>query len=107
MSKYDGDFLCVDCGPAIDGPHYFPNSHNAYCTKCFATRQAHGGEDDGDSNDQATQHWAVTVSRNGEDIVTIESNCLSGREIGPEEELAIRIAANHLLAFIGDPHAKP
>ncbi len=50
-----------------------------------------------------TDHWSVTVSRNGEEIVTIESNSLSGREIGPEDGAAIRTAARHLLSFIGDP----
>lgn len=49
------------------------------------------------------EHWAVTVLRSGEEIVTIESNCLSGREITPEDEETIRIAVRHLLAFIGDP----
>lgn len=49
------------------------------------------------------EHWAVTVYREGEEIVTIESNCLSGRELTPEDEAAIRTAANHLLAFIGEP----
>lgn len=53
-------------------------------------------------------HWSVTVSRSGEEIVTIEPNCLSGRDIAPEDGAAIRIAASHLLAFIGStgaPHA--
>ena len=50
-------------------------------------------------------HWAVTVSRSGEEIVTIESNCLSGREISQEDENAIRTAALHLLAFIGESGA--
>jgi len=49
------------------------------------------------------QHWSVTVEREGERVVTIESECLSGREISPEDEDAIRTAAHHLLAFIGDP----
>lgn len=48
-------------------------------------------------------HWAVTVERNGERVVTIETNCLSGREISAEDEQAIRTAAHHLLSFIGDP----
>jgi hypothetical protein len=48
-------------------------------------------------------HWAVTVERDGEQVVTIESNCLSGRDISPEDEEAIRASAHHLLAFIGDP----
>lgn len=48
-------------------------------------------------------HWAVTIERDGEQIVTIESNFLSGRDITPEDEATIRNAAHHLLAFIGDP----
>lgn len=48
-------------------------------------------------------HWAVTVERDGEKIVTIESNCLSGREISAEDSEAIRNAAWHLLSFLGDP----
>lgn len=47
-------------------------------------------------------HWSVTVSRDGEEIVTIESNCLSGREISAADEDAIRTAARHLLSFIGE-----
>lgn len=47
--------------------------------------------------------FAVTVERNGEKVVTIETNCLSGREISQEDEAAIRDAARSLLAFIGDP----
>jgi len=47
-------------------------------------------------------HWSVTVRRNGEEVVTIESNMLSGREISSGDEEAIRTAALHLLAFIGD-----
>lgn len=50
-----------------------------------------------------SDHWSVTVERNGEQIVTIETNCLAGREISTEDEEAIRTAAHHLLAFIGDP----
>lgn len=48
-------------------------------------------------------HWAVTVERSGEKVVTIETNCLCGRDIGTEDTVAIRNAAHHLLAFIGDP----
>ena len=47
--------------------------------------------------------WAVTVERDGEKVVTIETNCLSGREISAEDTQAIRTAAHHLLAFIGEP----
>lgn len=48
-------------------------------------------------------HWSVTVRRNGEDVVTLEQNSLSGRDISPEDEWAIRVAALHLLTFIGEP----
>jgi hypothetical protein len=51
---------------------------------------------------ETTPHWSVSVELNGENVVTIESNCLSGREVGPVEEEIIRTAARHLLAFIGD-----
>ena len=47
--------------------------------------------------------WAVTVYRNGEAVVTIETNLLAGRDISAEDEQAIRTAATHLLAFIGEP----
>ena len=47
-------------------------------------------------------HWSVTVEVDGEPVLTIGHNHLSGHP-EPNEE-AIRIAAHHLLAFIGDPH---
>ena len=46
--------------------------------------------------------WSVTVERDGEQVVTIETKCLSGRDLIPGDEDAIRTAAQHLLAFIGD-----
>lgn len=46
--------------------------------------------------------WSVTVERDGEHVVTIDTACLSGREISQEDEWAIRTAAHHLLSFIGD-----
>lgn len=48
------------------------------------------------------QHWSVTVSRNGEPVVTIELNMLAGRDLSPEDEVAVRTAAHHLLAFLGE-----
>jgi hypothetical protein len=49
-------------------------------------------------------HWAVTIWRNGEEVITIETACLSGRVIiTPADEEVIRIAARNLLEFIGDP----
>lgn len=38
---------------------------------------------------------------NGEHVLTIESNCLSGRQLSDVDEEAIRTAAQHLLAFVG------
>lgn len=51
-------------------------------------------------------HWAVEVWRNGESVVRIETNCLSGREISEADERAIERAAHNLLGFIGrsTPH---
>jgi hypothetical protein len=46
-------------------------------------------------------HWAVTVWRNGEEVVTIETAYLAGREITPADEECIRTAAQHLMGFIG------
>ena len=54
----------------------------------------------------ADNHWAVTVYRDGEEVVTIEHACLSGRELSSEDEEAIRNAAYHLLAFIGEPQSE-
>ena len=52
----------------------------------------------------ALQHWGVDVRLNGEDVLTIESNCLFGKsELSAMELDAIRTAANHLLAFAGKP----
>ena len=49
-----------------------------------------------------TQHWGVEVRRNGETLVTIESNCLSGKpEFSEVEADVIRECADHLHAFIG------
>ena len=50
--------------------------------------------------------WAVTVERDGEKVVTIETNCLSGRDLVPGDHEAIRTAAHHLLSFIGDSVVK-
>jgi len=49
------------------------------------------------------KHWSVTVTRHGVPILTIETAILSGRELSPDDQEAIRTAARHLLAFIGDP----
>jgi hypothetical protein len=49
-----------------------------------------------------TQFWAVEVSRNGESLVRIETRCLGGKpEFSAEDARVIRMAAEHLRAFIG------
>jgi hypothetical protein len=47
------------------------------------------------------EHWAVTVQADGETVIAIESNCLSGRELSDADEAIIRNAAEHLLSFLG------
>jgi hypothetical protein len=47
------------------------------------------------------KHWAVMVYRNGENILTIESNMLAGRDLSPEDEACIEDCAHQLLSFIG------
>ena len=46
-------------------------------------------------------HWAVTVWFNGQEVVTLSSQHVSGREISKDDEEAIREAAGNLLGFIG------
>jgi hypothetical protein len=54
-----------------------------------------------------TKHWGVDVRRNWENLVTIESNCLSGKpEFSEVEADVIRQCADHLHAFIG-PRSTP
>ena len=48
------------------------------------------------------EHWGVDVRVNGEHVLTIESNCLCGRDLSDVDKEAIRTAARHLLAFVGD-----
>lgn len=50
-------------------------------------------------------HWAVTVETGGEQIVRLETECYGGRELSAADEDAVRTAAQHLLAFIGDRSA--
>ena len=45
--------------------------------------------------------WEVTVTRDGESVITIGSNHLAGRDITEDDERAIETAAQHLLSFIG------
>jgi hypothetical protein len=47
------------------------------------------------------RHWRVTVAVEGEEILTIESECLSGIENVTDFRKEIIEAAENLLAFIG------
>ena len=49
------------------------------------------------------QHWAVTVAVDGENVLTIDRNCLCGVEDIDDHAETIETAARHLLAFIGAP----
>lgn len=47
------------------------------------------------------QHWGVTVTINGTNALTIESNCLSGAPNIDEYRDTVENCAQHLLSFIG------
>jgi len=49
-----------------------------------------------------TESWAVSVERNGEQVVTLSNRGISGRDLSAADEHVIREAARHLLSFIGD-----
>jgi len=52
------------------------------------------------------KHWAVEIRVNGDEILTLESNCLSGIENIADYRDVVVNCAEHLLAFIGkDPDA--
>ena len=53
------------------------------------------------------QHWGVDIRVNGELVLTIESNCLSGIDNIADYADTVRECAHHLLAFIGDGVAEP
>lgn len=59
------------------------------------------------STKETTKHWSVTVERNGETVVTIESNCLSGRDLSAEDERTILLVSEHLRAFVGVATPEP
>jgi hypothetical protein len=48
------------------------------------------------------QHWGVDVRINGERVLTIESNCLSGIDNISDYAETVRECAHHLLGFIGE-----
>ena len=47
------------------------------------------------------QHWAVRIDINGENVLNIESNCLSGINDITEYRETILNCAEHLKSFIG------
>lgn len=47
------------------------------------------------------KHWAVTVAVNGAEVLTIESNCLSGVNNIDDYKDEVATAGLHLLSFIG------
>lgn len=49
--------------------------------------------------------WEVSVYRHGARILTLGHNHQAGVTLCPEDEAAIRTAAQHLTSFIGDPAA--
>ena len=59
------------------------------------------------SDAETTQSWAVTVERDGIAVVTVASNCLSGRDLSDEDARIIRLAAAHLRAGEHDAPASP
>ena len=46
-------------------------------------------------------HWGVAVYHNEEQILFIGPSSLSGKELTQEDEEAIRVAGEQLLAFVG------
>ncbi len=46
-------------------------------------------------------HWSVTVSVDGEVVLTIESNSLSGLPNVTDYREQVLMAADHLISFIG------
>lgn len=47
--------------------------------------------------------YAVTVTKWGEPILTIEHECLSGSYLSDDDKVGIRTAGQSLIAFIGPP----
>lgn len=65
------------------------------------TNETRGGADVRDCVPRLVRHWSVTVAVDGMEVVTIESNCLSGLKNVTDYRAEIIEAAEHLLAFIG------
>ena len=65
------------------------------------------GKSDGESaplHDLRQEHWSVSVSRNHDVLITIESNHMAGKaDMTVDDERAIITAAEHLHGFLGQP----
>jgi hypothetical protein len=55
-----------------------------------------------ESKSKKIQHWGVDVRVNGKHVLTIESNCVFGKDLSDIDKDAIRLAASHLMAFVGE-----
>lgn len=77
-------------------------THHAdcYCGMCDHQKTAKESPSSG-SERRLVRHWRVTVAVEGGEILTIESECLSGIENVTDFRKEIIEAAENLLAFIG------
>jgi hypothetical protein len=72
------------------------------CQGCGAALPRDASDCTGDKvHPRQPVRWYVTVERDGEQVVTIGYNHLSGRDISSADEQAIHTAALSLLGFIG------
>jgi hypothetical protein len=79
------------------------------CAGCGAGLTSEASDCTGDQlHRRSGRSWAVTVEREGEQVVSIGTNELSGRNLDAADEEAIHTAALHLLSFLGKPlHLSP
>lgn len=89
---HDGALRCVMCCLEIAGAEVNRLAAENARLEAAATRDLRVRQ----------QQWAVSVARGGENILTIESNCLSGRDLSDEDTECIRACARHLLSFVGE-----
>ena len=49
------------------------------------------------------EHWGCDIRIDHDHVLTIEANCIFGRELAENDEEVIRNIAEHLLCFVGKP----
>ncbi len=81
---------CEVCGGS--GFSGYGSGYDPVCSNCGGSKQL----------PKKPQHWSVTVAVDGETVLTIESNCLSGISDIDQHSETIRTCARHLLGFVGD-----